>query len=738
MKKNILRFFEDAMRGIRQITSQPKTISFIGNIIAIHDNKYQTVKPIYRSAVAPRVVTIIDGQQRICTIVMSNIVLHDCIRHTARRFKGKTEKHLSWIYQKCDQILDKLQETYLIERESGDGNYRYYPRIIRAYSDTWSYRQGQAEYKSPVAKLIWEYIQFTKSETNSQFNLNLGTNNYYKAVDNAFSIIQKQVKRICQLDPPGGYDFPNLVKSTQKHESFKESWDFSLPNEVKKYVLEASNDQYYEHFCHLLRFLIFTRYLNHRMAVTVVIADNENDAFDMFEALNTTGEPLTAFETFKPKVIEQEELSKYEETESYKWMTEIEEYLNKKVNKRQQVSSDMLIHFALFETGLKLEKTLTHQRRYLHDAFDKWSKRNNIEENRSFVRSLARVASFLESMWDVEKGQTPDFASLNIDNEEALVGFEFLRGFKHSITVAPLARFYQQILDAEQEADRIKKTEDFVAAIKATVAFSVLWRGAKGGTQNIDSYYRNIMSSEVHFDNESVPPLARCPNDKSGVVSIVNYKRALQLVLQDKGKIENKEDWVEQVSTTAIYKHSTVLTRFLVFCASDNAIPDEVEKGLVKKGRPGVGPLLMLNQWKNEAYLTVEHVAPQSRENGWEKSIYNSIYSDSKTAHTLGNLILLPKEANEIIGNRSWEHKKLIYSLLSSSTEEEFKDRQKDIEKVGLNLSKRASEVLENAAYLSLCKSIALYDKAWSLCIIEKRTKCLAGLAWDRLFNWLF
>ena len=82
----------------------------------------------------------------------------------------------------------------------------------------------------------WEYIQFTKSETNSQFNLNLGTNNYYKAVDNAFSIIQKQVKRICQLDPPGGYDFPNLVKSTQKHESFKESWDFSLPNEVKKYV----------------------------------------------------------------------------------------------------------------------------------------------------------------------------------------------------------------------------------------------------------------------------------------------------------------------------------------------------------------------------------------------------------------------------------------------------------------------------------------------------------------------
>ena len=181
-----------------------------------------------------------------------------------------------------------------------------------------------------------------------------------------------------------------------------------------------------------------------------------------------------------------------------------------------------------------------------------------------------------------------------------------------------------------------------------------------------------------------------------------------------------------------------MLTRFLVFCASDNAIPDEVEKGLVKKGLSGVSPLLMLNQWKNEAYLTVEHVAPQSRENGWEKSRYQSIYSDSKTAHTLGNLILLPKEVNEIIGNRSWEHKKLMYSLLSAQTEDEFKDRQKDLEAVGLNLSKKASEVIENVEYLGLCKSVTFYDKDWSLDIIEKRTRRFAELAWDRLEEWLF
>ena len=34
---------------------------------------------------------------------------------------------------------------------------------------------------------------------------------------------------------------------------------------------------------------------------------------------------------------------------------------------------------------------------------------------------------------------------------------------------------------------------------------------------------------------------------------------------------------------------------------------------------------------------------------------------------------------------------------------------------VGLTLSKSATEVLKNAKYLGICKSVALYDKPWSL-----------------------
>ena len=730
--KNISRLFEDVLQGVRRTISRPDTISFIGTIIAIHDKKYQTIMPIYRNRVPSRVITIIDGQQRICTILMSNIVLHDYIRRTVKRFEEKTETHLAWIHGKCTTLLADLRNTYLIDHINRNDNYRYYPRIIRAYSDAWSYRQNEAKYESPIAKLIWKYIDFTESGTTSQFKLNFEDINHYKTVDRTFRFIQKEIRRICQSHS-SEYSFPHL------QESFAGIWDLSLPAAVKKYITEAGNDQHYDHFCHLLRLLIFARYLNHHMVATIVTTENEDDAIDIFEALNTTGEPLTAFDTLKTKVIEREKLDKYELTKSREYITQIEEYINKynKAATRQTVTSEMLVHFALFETGYRLQKTLTHQRRYLHDEFNKRSELNNIDKNRSFVHSLAVVASFLDRLWDVEKGTNLDFTSLNINDEEAIVGFEVLRELKHSITIAPLSRFYQQVLEAEQETDRIQKTEDFVAAIKATVAFSVLWRGAKGTTQNIDSYYRNIMSSGIHHGHEHVPPLARHPNGNPGAVSISNYKRALQLVLQHNGKIENKEEWTRQVLTTPIYQYSKMITRFLIFCASDDTIADETEKGLLTQGRLGINPMLTLNRWNDKAYFTVEHVAPQSRNPNWEDDIYNDIYNDSKTIDTLGNLILLPQEENNAVGNKSWNHKQLMYSLLSAETPEKFNNLQRQLPNMGLNLRNSANEVLKNAEYLGLCKSVALYDKDWSLCIIEKRTRCFAHLAWDRLAKWL-
>ena len=53
----------------------------------------------------------------------------------------------------------------------------------------------------------------------------------------------------------------------------------------------------------LIRLLLLASYLIRSVVLTVVEAPNEDIAFDIFDALNTTGEPLTALETLKPHIV---------------------------------------------------------------------------------------------------------------------------------------------------------------------------------------------------------------------------------------------------------------------------------------------------------------------------------------------------------------------------------------------------------------------------------------------------
>ena len=89
-KKAIVRLFEDVLHGICQIRLRPDTMSFLGTIIVINDSNYQSINPTFRTKAPTGVTAIIDGQQRICTLLISNIVLHNCVRRLVKNFKGKS------------------------------------------------------------------------------------------------------------------------------------------------------------------------------------------------------------------------------------------------------------------------------------------------------------------------------------------------------------------------------------------------------------------------------------------------------------------------------------------------------------------------------------------------------------------------------------------------------------------------------------------------------------------------
>jgi hypothetical protein len=107
------------------------------------------------------------------------------------------------------------------------------------------------------------------------------------------------------LPLPSGSD---IATNGAFHESL---WARPLPRHLTRYIDEEPDGEDRTVVRMSLRLFAFARYLNQRMAVTVEVTQAENHALDMSEALNTTGRPLTASETFGPKVIEAEGLDAY-------------------------------------------------------------------------------------------------------------------------------------------------------------------------------------------------------------------------------------------------------------------------------------------------------------------------------------------------------------------------------------------------------------------------------------------
>ena len=735
---NIQRLFGDVLHGIRQLLDRPAAVSFLGTLITIDETNRATIAALDPSG-RTRIKTLVDGQQRVCTLVMSNIALHDHIHRASRRFTGRPDVHFRWVSDQCAYILDDIRNTYLIDTAITSWDYRYYPKVIRALSDVWSNAKTEALYESPIARLIWAYMEHCENQnTNRAFRFEpdspLGSQvDQYKMLRVAFNSIRTQIRNILRSSPD--YGFPNLNAATQRANFFNEIWPYRYSEEtrahVADYLAHGSNADFdYKTFCDLLRLIALARYLNDRVAVTVVAATNDDDAFDIFEALNTTGTPLTAFETFKPKVIELEG-DGYSSSESRRWIDSVEADLSgfTKADARQSATSDMLVPFALAETGYELQRKLNEQRRYLRDEYDTLKKQQDPDVTRGFVRALARVSSVVRHAWTSDSA-TP-FQPLNVENEHARLALRVLRDLKHSITVAPIARFYQYALDASDESIAIQRTKDLETALQATVAFSALWRGAKRGTAGIDSQYREVLRTGI--PERQIPPLARRPR-QPGAITVADYKKALAFILQDRGKIGSSEDWCRAIANQPVYESSTKLTRFLLFCALHETVPNANEPGLILEGLTGVPSMLSLRQWRNEKYSTVEHIAPKTKADGWD----DAIYADSDLVHTLGNLTLLPSPENSVVGAKSWDDKRLIYKLWSARTQDEFNAFLKTIEANGMSLSERAEGVVAQSGFLAACESLSSFPGPWSVDMIRRRTRCLAELAWKRLAPWLF
>jgi len=385
----------------------------------------------------------------------------------------------------------------------------------------------------------------------------------------------------------------------------------------------------------------------------------------------------------------------------------------------------LLITFALYLEGYRLSRDLASQRAYLRNIFDKVEEP---KEKRKIVESLADIAEFRHKYWNSESIRNLNTGNSQRDN---ILKFccRFIIDMKTSMALPILARYWVEYGKNDTNIDT------FVDSVKAVTAFLVLRRSVTGGTGNIDTDFRKIIKGNPQNNNK---PFCAGSEHLNSLPSVQDLKTTLQKYLEaPRIGVSNKKTWINKVSERGLAEHSAPLCRFLLFAASHNAESNPKKHGLLT--RKDIIPSPNINffsfeNWDNERYATVEHVAPQSlkKETDWDAAIYENPY----TRNTIGNLVLLPENENSTIGNSPWREKKLFYSALSSDRHTVRKGYLSRVEEEGVSLSKTTKRLIESRERFYMLSPLTKVRK-WDKKFIERRTKNILELAWEEIAPWL-
>ena len=747
-KTKVTKLLDDTLHGLNVLLETKDSYTFLGSIITILDQDHVTVHPIVKDQVPARVLTVIDGQQRLCSLTLLCVALHNRIAVSSWSIFGGSEPTedkpaYAWMYNQALTLMAYLGLTFYEVKPTGDSP--TYPRIIRAFSDQWSKKSSEARYASPIANLVHTYASSISAIAKpGEFRPKVrdlaidGTTEASGESDliARYNEIRKALTALARGDDSEEYEgVPDLVKVAGASSFQRALFNHEFSDELRAEIAAPAE----EHFLPLLRMLLLASYVLNRVALTMVRGKNEDYAFTIFESLNTTGEPLTAFETFKPRVVSNEGLEHYGTSESRKSLEEVEGYLGKfKVGAPlQTATTNFLVTFALSETGTKLSKRLSDQRSYLRQEFDRHA--NSPTERLAFLNCMRDVSSFVDSAWNGIGPDTPPAlkhlpASASTDSFKLCM--TFLRNLNHSIAISPLSRFYSSARQGTASETNIQCAQLDKAA-QAISAFSILWRASRRTTGNIDREYRQIMSGTECLALSG--PLARTASLSSSatpaLVDVEMLKRELRarLLAPEHGAILDRESWVKLANALPLYQVNSALTRILLLAAYHDAAPDHSSLGLIMKAKPGSASFLTFVSYVDDRHLTIEHIAPQSGQAGWDASLYQ----ERDTVHRIGNLVLAPLILNSSFGNRPWVEKRVLFGALGASTHSESEALIESAKSNNIKFAMSTDQLVQESHAMPQLVALAQRTEDWSIDFVDERGARLLELAWDRLWPWL-
>ena len=656
-EENINQLFDDLISGIRELAedAQDNTTTFLGTTILTNlDDKTDTIKPGDDRAQPTAVKTVIDGQQRIGTISLLSIGITAHLQSLQATLPP--DAPYAALKAHYDDLSEILRHLYALRLGRG-ATPTHKPKIIRAAEDWWTFDGDDDSYSSPVAHYVATYLSTGDSQ---QALLSIDATRGARVLSNV-GLINRWLSDISNAhspDSPLYQQFPMgpTIAEPRIQEAILGFVDSGLAGIINQRETDKTTSEYTATSMYSL--FLFAYYLLHRCGVNRLQPRHEEWGFDMFQALNSTGTPLTALETFAPDVMRSERQTGIDwvRTVSKEHMDEIAELFeatttNEQKNRR---TNELLGTVALSYKGKKLGNKFSAQRRWLEDVYVR--ELATIEEKREFLGNVAQIASFFYRAWYMEEfPKAIVIESLKGHPEVDLVSLlvQYLRSAKSDLSAPVLARFYGSSHDDAQ-------AHEFVEATKACAAFYTLWRSANS-TAGLDDIYRR------YFSGSDMPVNVKSHGwgGSGASVSSDGLKRYFWEVLENRG-IGDRESWITQSGPFLRYSEHKTLCRFALFVAGHDRVPDPDNPGLTKPGTAGVCSLLNLERWMARDHKTLEHVAPQSApdQHSWDSSIYTE-----NRFQEIGNLLLLPTDINELVDGKGWAVKFLHYAHIGHKNE---------------------------------------------------------------------
>ncbi len=717
-ESSVERLLTDILSGLESLFSDPDTFSFCGSIITVTDHDYDTIVPQVRGDLPGRVQLVIDGQQRLTTLLLLCLVISNRVRVNLKTFSNRSSRTPAdtWLERIGDELVHEL-EKMIVTVNPPNGNFTpIYPRITRAFKDQWAKTLPNQKYGSAIAEICHTYSSLNDKTVPYEYQP-VNAADDAKTVKAALSKLIEIVFNFSADELSADEDFSlSLSLVVANTDIFKNiGLNVSQPDldELKNIPLGD------EEYSALLRLVILGNYLLKRVVLAKIVCANDDYAFDVFEALNTTGTELDATETFPPLIIRDVTLAKYGKSKEKEHLDRISTLLEKRDagKTRQDFAKNIVISFAQAESGEKISKRRSEQQKLL----SKYAKQNQGNTN-PLVENFRRVAD----LSDIKTQSQPEFnfAQINAsDLSDLQLAFKFFNDLKHDIVIAPLSRFYAETF--KNQTPNPATITEFVAATKASMAFSTLWRCKTGGADGIDSRYRSLMSGDSSF-----PGLARTKNNP---VDVVNFKKQLRDLLNQ--RFGDKKAFINASKRTPFYKTKTIGKILLLASHHDSAANDN---GSLTSGVTGLIEFLTFKKYTDTLSQEIEHIAPQSPKGTgavWDTKIYDN---DVNLVHSLGNLTFVSKDINLELGNHNWAHKQVLFKALSVNTKLEAQVVFDTADQNGVSFPnpEKVSVFVDSYVFVPQFGSLAKFPN-WDETTIITRTENLLELAYERLYSWL-